>query len=70
MSVCCAPQDVHTEAPLHLLRLRVEAEREWLMGHLQECRAELDREEEALPTAGSERLIREHRVRGPPVQNN
>lgn len=45
------------------MRLRAEAERRLVMTSLQECRAELQREEKMLATAGSERVIREHRVK-------
>lgn len=55
-------QDIQAEAPSHLLRLQVEIERRLVMATLQECRVELKREDKALLTAGSERLIKEHRV--------
>ncbi|TSR99416.1 Nesprin-1 [Bagarius yarrelli] len=55
-------KDIQSEAPVHLLRLRVKAERRLVMTSLQECRAELEREEKTLATAGSERAIREHRA--------
>lgn len=56
-------QDIQAEAPSHLLRLQVEIERRLMMATLQECSAELKREDKALLTAGSERLIKEHRVK-------
>jgi len=56
-------QDIQAEAPFHLLRLRVETERRLVMTTLQECRIELKREDKSLLTAGSERTIKEHRVR-------
>ncbi|GAA6072422.1 nesprin-1 isoform X1, partial [Tachysurus ichikawai] len=55
-------KDIQAEAPAHLLRLRVQAERCFVMTSLQECRTELQREEKTLATAGSERAIREHRA--------
>ncbi|KPP77537.1 nesprin-1-like, partial [Scleropages formosus] len=55
-------KDVHTEAPFHLLRLRVHAGSRQLLALLQDCQVELERENDALPTAGSERLVREHRA--------
>lgn len=61
--VVCVSQDLQTEVPYHLLQLKVEVERGRLMGSLQECQAELARENRSLPAVGSERLIREHRVR-------
>lgn len=56
-------QDIQAEAPSHLLRLRVETERRLVMAILQECRVELKKEDKGLLTAGSERMIKEHRVR-------
>ncbi|XP_056619733.1 nesprin-1-like [Triplophysa dalaica] len=55
-------KDIQAEAPSHLLRLQVEIERRLMMATLQECSVELKREDKALPTAGSERLIKEHRT--------
>uniref|UniRef100_A0AAR2ILP8 Spectrin repeat containing, nuclear envelope 1b n=1 Tax=Pygocentrus nattereri TaxID=42514 RepID=A0AAR2ILP8_PYGNA len=55
-------KDIQAEAPVHLLRLRVEAERRMVMTSLQECRLELQKEEKALSTAGSEKVIKEHRA--------
>lgn len=56
-------QDVQTEIPSHLLHLKVELEKSRLMASVQECQAELARENRSLPSMGSERLIKEHRVR-------
>lgn len=56
-------KDIQAEAPSHLLRLRMETERRFVMATLQDCRVELKREEKALPAAGSEKMIKEHRVR-------
>ncbi|XP_029943268.1 nesprin-1-like [Salarias fasciatus] len=55
-------KDTQAEAPLRLLRLQVEAERIRLLAALQDCRAELDREDGQLDSLGSERLLREHRA--------
>lgn len=55
-------QDIQTDAPFHLLRLKVEVEKGKLMVLLQDCQAELTRENCHLPSTGSERLIKEHRV--------
>ncbi|RXN24277.1 nesprin-1-like protein [Labeo rohita] len=54
-------KDIQAEAPSHLLRLRVETERRLVMAILQECRVELKKEDKGLLTAGSERMIKEHR---------
>lgn len=55
-------QDIQTDAPFHLMRLKVEVEKDKLMGLLQDCQAELTRENRHLPSMGSERLVKEHRV--------
>lgn len=60
--LCVCLQDVQAEAPYHLLHLKVEVERSRLTSSLQECRGELARQNKALPSAGSERLVKEHRV--------
>ena len=57
-------KDTQAEAPAHIQRLRVEAEHGRAWAVLQECRAELAREAQALTATSSERIIREHRVRG------
>lgn len=62
MNVILLPQDIQTDAPFHLLHLKVEGERSKLMALLQECQAELTRENRHLANMGSERLIKEHRV--------
>uniref|UniRef100_A0A3B3D5A7 Nesprin-1 spectrin repeats region domain-containing protein n=1 Tax=Oryzias melastigma TaxID=30732 RepID=A0A3B3D5A7_ORYME len=54
-------KDMQTDVPLHLLRLQVEAERSRLELSLQECQAELTRENRHLVGVGSERLLKEHR---------
>lgn len=56
------PQDMQTDAPLHLLHVQVEAERSRLELSMQECKAELTRENRHLVGVGSERLLKEHRV--------
>lgn len=55
-------QDVQTDAPFHLIHLKVEVEKSKLTALLQECQAELTRENRHLASTGSERLIKEHRV--------
>uniref|UniRef100_A0A8C7CRJ2 Spectrin repeat containing, nuclear envelope 1b n=1 Tax=Oncorhynchus kisutch TaxID=8019 RepID=A0A8C7CRJ2_ONCKI len=54
-------KDVQTEAPYHLLQLKVEVEGSKLMVSLQECQSELTRENRHLSGMGSERLVKEHR---------
>lgn len=59
----CFYQDLQTEVPSHLLRLKVDVERSRVALILQDCRAELEREIQALSgTCTSERVIKEHRV--------
>lgn len=56
-------QDMQSEVPSHLLRLKVDVERSRVAVILQDCRAELHREMQALSgTCTSERVIKEHRV--------
>ncbi|XP_056332375.1 LOW QUALITY PROTEIN: nesprin-1 [Danio aesculapii] len=55
-------KDIQTEFPYHLLHLKVDLEKSRLMTSLQECQAELARENRSLPSVGSERLIKEHRM--------
>ncbi|XP_037550764.1 nesprin-1 [Nematolebias whitei] len=55
-------KDIQTDSPFHLLHLKVEVERNKLMASLQECQAELTRENRHLTSMGSERLIKEHRA--------
>lgn len=57
------PQDIQGAVPSHLLRVKVEVEQSRVAVVLQDCRAELDREMQALSgTCTSERVIKEHRV--------
>lgn len=57
-------QDIQGEVPSHLQRLKVEVERGRVGTVLEDCRAELDREMQALTNAcSSDRVIKEHRVR-------
>ncbi|XP_040920912.1 nesprin-1-like [Toxotes jaculatrix] len=56
-------KDIQGEVPSHLLRLKVEVEQSRVAVILQDCRAELDREMQALSgTCTSERVIKEHRT--------
>lgn len=57
------PQDIQSEIPSHLLRLKVEVEQNRVAAILADCRGELDREMRALSgTCTSERVLKEHRV--------
>lgn len=54
---------MQTEVPSHLLHLKVDVERNRVALILRDCRAELDREIQALSgTCTSERVIKEHKV--------
>lgn len=54
---------MQSEVPSHLLRLKVDVEQSRVAVILQDCRAELHREMQALSgTCTSERVIKEHRV--------
>uniref|UniRef100_A0AAZ1XTL6 Calponin-homology (CH) domain-containing protein n=1 Tax=Oreochromis aureus TaxID=47969 RepID=A0AAZ1XTL6_OREAU len=56
-------KDMQSEVPSHLLRLKVDVERSRVAVILQDCRAELHREMQALSgTCTSERVIKEHRT--------
>lgn len=55
-------QDIQTDSPFHLLRLKVDVEKDKLMVLLQDCQTELVRENRHLPSMGSERLVKDHRV--------
>lgn len=61
-AVLLISQDIQTDTPFHLLHLKVEVEKSKLMVSLQECQAEVTRENRHLASMGSERLIKEHRV--------
>lgn len=62
VAVFLISQDIQTDAPFHLLHLKVESERSKLMLSLQECQGEVTRENRHLASMGSERLVKEHRV--------
>ncbi|XP_047184808.1 nesprin-1-like [Scophthalmus maximus] len=56
-------KDIQGAVPSHLLRVKVEVEQSRVAVVLQDCRAELDREMQALSgTCTSERVIKEHRT--------
>lgn len=63
VSSLCFPQDIQGEVPSHLLRLKVEVEQNRVAVIIEDYRAELDREMQALSgTCTSEQVIKEHRV--------
>ncbi|KAG2468780.1 SYNE1 protein, partial [Polypterus senegalus] len=55
-------KDLQTEAPYHLLHLKIEVEANRLKTSLEDCKLELSRENKLLPTVGSEQLIKEHKA--------
>lgn len=56
-------QDLQGEAPYHLLHLKIAVEKNRFSASVEECRAELDRETKLVSQEGSEKTIKEHRVR-------
>lgn len=63
MSPLSFTQDIQSEVPSHLLRLKVDVERSRVAMIIQDSRAELNREMQALSaTCTSERVIKEHIV--------
>lgn len=63
MSSLYIPQDIQSEVPSHLLRLKVEVEQNQVAVIIEDCKTELDREMQTLSgTFTSELVIKEHRV--------
>lgn len=58
----CGVQDLQSEVPYHLLRLKVEVEENKFHGTVEDCRAELARQQELMSKENSEKIIREHKV--------
>lgn len=56
-------QDLQGEAPYHLLHLKIGVEKNRFLASVEECRTELDRETKLVAQEGSEKIIKEHRVR-------
>lgn len=50
-----------------MLHLKIEVEKNRFLACVEECRAELDREAKLVSQEGSEKLIKEHRVRASPT---
>lgn len=58
----CGVQDLQSEAPYHLLRLKVEVEKSKFLALVQECHGELALQQELVAKESSEKIIREHKV--------
>ncbi|XP_060687141.1 nesprin-1-like [Hemiscyllium ocellatum] len=54
-------KDLQAEAPYHLLRLQIEAARNKLVEMMEECRLQLEKENELLTSTNSEELIVQHK---------
>uniref|UniRef100_A0A670IV44 Calponin-homology (CH) domain-containing protein n=1 Tax=Podarcis muralis TaxID=64176 RepID=A0A670IV44_PODMU len=55
-------KDAQSEAPYHLLRLKIQVEKSKFLATVQECHAELAREQELVSKESSEKIIREHKL--------
>lgn len=55
-------QDLQSEAPYHLLRLKIEVEKSKFLATVQECHTELSRQHELMTKESSEKIIKEHKV--------
>ncbi|KAG8444139.1 hypothetical protein GDO86_009355 [Hymenochirus boettgeri] len=55
-------KDFQSEAPYHLLHLKIELEKNKILTTIEECKVELARENKMLPVEGSEKIIKEHRT--------
>ncbi|KAF6114471.1 hypothetical protein HJG60_010466 [Phyllostomus discolor] len=55
-------KDLQGEVPYHLLRLKIDVEKNRFLACVEECRAELARETKLVPQEGSEKIIKEHRI--------
>ncbi|KAM6463517.1 nesprin-1-like [Liasis olivaceus] len=55
-------KDLQSEAPYHLLRLKIEVEKSKFLATLQECHAELARQHELMTKENSEKIIKEHKL--------
>lgn len=58
----CGVQDLQSEAPYHLLRLKIEVEKSKFLASVEECHAELARQQDLISKENSEKIIREHKV--------
>uniref|UniRef100_A0A8B9BQI1 Spectrin repeat containing nuclear envelope protein 1 n=1 Tax=Anser brachyrhynchus TaxID=132585 RepID=A0A8B9BQI1_9AVES len=53
-------KDLQTEAPYHLIHLKIEVQKNKLLVTVEECKAELARQNKVLTREGKERMIEEH----------
>ncbi|XP_010018863.1 PREDICTED: nesprin-1-like, partial [Nestor notabilis] len=53
-------KDLQTEAPYHLIHLKIEAQKSKFLVTVEECRVELARQNKVLSREGNERMIEEH----------
>ncbi|XP_013912844.1 PREDICTED: nesprin-1-like [Thamnophis sirtalis] len=55
-------KDLQSEAPYHLLRLKIEVEKSKFLAIVQECHTELTRQHELMTKESSEKIIKEHKM--------
>ncbi|XP_078239370.1 nesprin-1 isoform X9 [Pogona vitticeps] len=55
-------KDLQSEAPYHLLRLKIEVEKSKFLASMEECHAELARQQDLMSKESSEKIIREHKL--------
>uniref|UniRef100_A0A8C4V5X1 Spectrin repeat containing nuclear envelope protein 1 n=1 Tax=Falco tinnunculus TaxID=100819 RepID=A0A8C4V5X1_FALTI len=53
-------KDLQTEAPYHLIHLKIEVQKSKFLVTVEECKAELARQNKVLSREGNERMIEEH----------
>uniref|UniRef100_A0A8D2MWB4 Nesprin-1 spectrin repeats region domain-containing protein n=1 Tax=Zonotrichia albicollis TaxID=44394 RepID=A0A8D2MWB4_ZONAL len=53
-------KDLQTEAPYHLIHLKIEVQKSKFLVTVEECKAELARQNKVLSREGNERMIKEH----------
>ncbi|KAJ7342117.1 hypothetical protein JRQ81_009049, partial [Phrynocephalus forsythii] len=55
-------KDLQSEAPYHLLHLKIEVEKSKFLASVEECQAELARQQDLMSKESSEKIIREHKL--------
>ncbi|KAM6126873.1 nesprin-1-like [Pterocles gutturalis] len=55
-------KDLQTEAPYHLIHLKIEVQKNKFLVTVEECKAELARQNKVLSREGNERMIEEHKL--------
>uniref|UniRef100_A0A8C3KS51 Calponin-homology (CH) domain-containing protein n=1 Tax=Calidris pygmaea TaxID=425635 RepID=A0A8C3KS51_9CHAR len=55
-------KDLQTEAPYHLIHLKIEIQKSRFLVTVEECKAELARQNKVLSREGNERMIEEHKL--------